>query len=291
MKKILRKDSKKGYLLTLGTFMVLIIILALALSLNKTIENSKTRLTILSTTDRIFDLSSSLEKGFREILNAYLDFDVTIQENDKVNVSITERISRQEGEWSKNLEQRLNEFEKFVESQDKNIVVEVDSFDKERPLEIEPYSITYSRSWKIGHVTLNVVPETLNMDGYKVDINTHKQDINSVSSAGIKKGSFKFVVHAIDDSGTNEIENNNIDPGKQNQVIIGLGEEEYVVKVVVNKNELEIWTNTPKEITVTTTIFGLEKLSQKATVVYEDIEYNITFLELGTTKASNIQFF
>ena len=49
---------------------------------------------------------------------ANLDFDVTFQENDKINVSITERISRQEDEWSKNLEQKLNEFKKFIESRD-----------------------------------------------------------------------------------------------------------------------------------------------------------------------------
>nr|MBI4156951.1 hypothetical protein [Candidatus Woesearchaeota archaeon] len=280
---------KKGYLLTLGMFMVLILVFALAISFNKSVEISKDRLGIIGISDRVFDLSSSVGNGLIDIIKIYSDFDIVIEENTKVNVSFTEEISRVKEDWGISLDERIAEFEDFISSQDKNIKFTTKSFDKELPLEITPYNITYSRAWGTGQVILKVVPQTINFDGFEILINTSQEMISQVNVPSSNPGSFKFIVKAVDNFGTNIVKENNIDPEKNNQVHVNLvgGNQ---VKVTVSNNELEVWTNSPETIIATIKIFGLPVLNKQVAVVYPKIVYNVTFPELNIVKLADIQF-
>jgi len=280
---------KKGYLLTLGMFMVLIIVFALAISFNKSVEISKDRLGIIGISDRVFDLSSSVGNGLIDIIKIYSDFDIVIEENNKINVSFTEEISRVKVDWGISLDEKITEFKDFISSQDKNIKFTTESFDKELPLEITPYNITYSRTWGTGHVTLKVVPQTINFDGFEILINTSQEMISQVNVPNSNPGSFKFIVKAVDNFGTNIVNESNIDPETNNQVHVNLvgGNQ---VKVTVSNNELEVWTNSPETIITTIKIFGLPVLNKEVAVVYPKIVYNVTFPELNIVKLADIQF-
>jgi len=279
---------KKGYLLTLGTFMVLIIVFSLAISLNRSVEMSKDRLGIIGISDRVFDLSSSVENGLEDIIKIYSGLDIAIEKNNKINVSITEDISRVKDDWGISLDEKITEFKNFISTQDKNIEFVTVSFDKELPLEIMPYNITYSRSWATGQVTLKVIPKTINFDGFEILINTNQERISQVNVPSLNPGSFKFIVKAVDNFGTNIVKENNIDPEKTNQVHVNLvgGNQ---VKVTVKDNELEVWTNSPETITSSIKIFGLPSLDNEVAIVYPKIFYNVTFPALKIVKLGDIQ--
>lgn len=276
---------KRGILFTLGTFFIAATVLALAIVIFHNTEESRERVSELGSLDRLFDLSSSVQTGIKEIFEIYADFNLSIKEStDSTNVSFTENISRTQEDWGEELEEKMNNFKSYVESSDQNIKLDITAIEnKEIPLIILPHNITYSRSWAIGHTTLNVIPTTLNFNSYDIIIDTADQEVTEPSST-IHEGSFYFKVIAIDNYGNYFVEEHYIDPEKENQVLIG-----NIIKATVKNQELEIWTNSDIPIIVTTMVDNLQKTSEKVTVEYLSGIINATFQELGISKISSIK--
>ncbi len=272
-------------------FLLVTAVLALAIVVFHYTSQERIERTVeISSLDRLFDLSGSVENSLLQIFNLYSDARAIIEQNPDgtTNVSIIEKISNVKEDWGKEFEEEVENFEIFVEEQDENVELDIEVItDKELPLTISPHNITYSRDWGIGHVVLRVVPQTLNFNSYYVLVDTGPKEIESLSAPGIHKDSFYFGIRVIDNYGNDFSGQYQIDPEKESKFIVTLVDG-HIIKATVSGNELEIWTNSDTPITITTTIDNLEKSDEKVRIGYLKGAINVTFPNLGVSKIGSI---
>lgn len=282
---------KKGYILTLGTFIVLAVVLSLAISISTFREKELDRLSSIAYTDRVFELSSSVEKGFREILSALASFEVKIEEGDKINISITDNLTRDSYLWGNDLGQVISYYKTFIESQDQNIVLSEEEFDELEPLYIYPYDITYTREWGQGLNTISVIPQDITIfDGFEVIVNSMDIAITRVFANPIgSPGEFSLVVKAYDNFGFFYQEEFLVDPETRTDIEVKFfrGNKD---NIVLEDNILEVSTNQEEVTTIETRIIGLPIWEQRPRIIYAPTMYNVTFSQLGINKEGGIQF-
>lgn len=283
------KMSKKGVLLTLGAFIILMVILSLAILIFHNTQRSEERIIESSSSDRVFDLFSSVKESIIEIFSFYAGFNVTIEKNadGTRNITFVEDISKNKTDWGGEFDERIDAFKNYVESQEPHIKIFTEELKKrEVPLIILPHNIQYSRDWGTGHVMIIITPEEYNFNSYDVLVNTHNVEISKISST-FQEDSFNFRVKAIDNHGNSFVTEETVDPTKQNEVRVDLGGG-GLVKVTL-KDTLEIWTNSDDVITVTLTIDNLEKIDEEVTVEFPANAIYINFEELNISKNSTIK--
>jgi len=284
------KRKKKAFFFTLSMFLLVTAVLSLAVVIfHYTSEEKIERTVEISSLDRLYDLSSSVENSLLQIFNLYSDVNATITQNpdNTTNVSITERIIRKE-DWGEEFEEEVKNFETFVESQNENVKLDIEVItNKELPLTILPHNITYSRDWATGHPTLHVTPETINFNSYSIIVDSGDVKIDKVSSQFGAAGSFYFGVRAIDAYGSDITAKKLVDPADSHQVqVFFVGGNK--VKITLDNNKLEIWTNSETPITVITTIDNLEKSNERVRIGYLKGAINVTFPNLGVSRIGSI---
>ena len=280
------KRKKKAFFFTLSMFLLVTAVLSLAVVIFHYTSQERIERTVeISSLDRLFDLSGSVEQSLLQIFNLYSDVDAVIVQNpdNTTNVSITEKIIRKE-DWGEKFEEEVENFETFVESRDENVKLDIGVItDKELPLTILPHNITYSRSWETGHPTLHVVPERVNFNSYNIIVDSGNAKIDNVLSQFGATGSFYFGVRAIDAYGNNIAKGQLVDPDDSHQIqVFFVGGNK--VKITLDSNELEIWTNSEAPITVITTLDRLEKSEEKVRIGYLKGAINVTFPSLGVSR-------
>lgn len=283
---IRNKSEKKAVFFTLSMFLLVTAVLALAIvAFHYTSQERIERTVEISSLNRLYDLSSSVEYSLLKIFNLYSDVRAIIVQNpdNTTNVSITEKIIRK-NDWNKKFEQEVKNFEAFVEGQDENVELDLEVLeDKELPLIILPHNITYSRDWGTGHPTLHVVPETINFNSYSIIVDSGNVRIDKVSSQFGAAGSFYFGVRAIDAYGNDITAKKLIDPAGSHQVqVFFVGGNK--VKITLSSNKLEIWTNSEAPITIITTIDNLEKSNERVRIGYFKGAINVTLPNLGVSR-------
>lgn len=283
-----KKSKKKAVFFTLSMFLLVTAVLALAIVVFHYTSQERIERTVeVSSLDRLFDLSGSVENSLLQIFNLYSDVNAIVAQNPDgtTNVSITEKIIRKE-DWGKKFEKEVENFETFVESQDENVKLDIEVItDKELPLTILPHNITYSRDWATGHPTLHVVPEKMNFNSYSIIVDSSTEEIKFVG-ASIKEDSFYFRVEAKDNYGHDIVRDYYIDPEKENEIRVNL--KNSVVKVTVKYSELEIWTNSITPMTIITTLDMLEKSDERVRMGYLKGAINVTFPNLGVSRIGYI---
>lgn len=191
LKKRTISDNKKAVFLTISTFFLLVNIIIMIISLyNYSVEERIERTYEIAATDRLFDLSSSVEKSLKEILSMYVNMDFATAENPDgtYNITIFDSVSRTEGEPKEEFLSQITNLKSFVEKNDKNIKLNVSGFEeKKASFFIRGYNLTYSRSWETGHVILSLTPQTLNFKSYDVLINTGTERIKKSKRTRNKK--------------------------------------------------------------------------------------------------------
>ena len=156
---------------------------------------------------------------------------------------------------------------------------------KELPFEIFPHNITYSRTWGTGHVRLNVIPEQINFGALSIFIDAGDVEISSMPSDFGSSGNVLFSVHAIDNYGFNDIDDDYVNPDS-NSLVQVFFEGGNKVMITLNNNELEIWSNSPESVSVSTTIGNLDDLDERPTLEYSGSILIISFKELGISMNS-----
>jgi hypothetical protein len=279
-------ENRKGMFFTLSTYFLVTALLTMAFI--TTIRPNFEENFVL---DRIHDLSVSVEKSIREIFSFYYDVNITIEKynaDGTLNVTFTEKISRERDDWGEEFSRKIENFKNFVESEDENVKINLSEMEeKELPLVIEPHNITYSRFWGIGHVVLNVNPQTLNFNSYDIMVNSGSEEIDKVTSQLRGAGSFLFRVVARDDYGNTFIEEKFVDPYDKHQVQIFFVDGNKM-KVDLDETDLEMWTNTETELIVTTKVDSLVKMNEKIKIKLFQDAINVSFPEFGVEKVSSI---
>ena len=281
----------KGVLFTLGTLILVILILLLGLMIFHSSQDSLERFSEFAISDRAFDAYFSVENGIIEILNSYSDVNVSIiDQGSTSDVSFTETITRDRDKWGIEFSEKIELFKNYVEGKDKHIKIDAVSLeDKELPLVILPHNIKYSRDWATGHVSLDVEPGADdNFNSYDVLVNTGSSEIDNVNSQFGKSGSFSFRVKAVDDYGHSFLESELVDPDASHQVQVFLvgGNK---IKVSLSDRELETWTNSDNPVVITTTVDGLAELNESVRVKYATNAISVNYSEFNFSKSSFIE--
>ena len=281
--------DKKGMFFTLSAIFIITILAAVYIS------SSSVRLKMDKNfaLDRAQEISSSLESNIREIISVFKDPNVLIEKSaidGTINVTFRDTISRDKENWGTKLEDSMNSFKQFVESEEPNVKLNVDKMinDKELPLTISPYNITYFRSWGIGHVILGVEPlQNLTFKTYEVKINSTTTRIDKVQTNFKAAGNLLLKVTAVDNYGNNIVKEKLVDPSDSHtiQVFFVNGNK---VKVDLNANNLETWTNVDSNLIVDTKIGLLPPQDDKTSVKFFADVVNVTFSDLGVEKLGSI---
>ena len=282
-------NGKKSIFFALSIFLLSTTLLSISFLISEYVsENSSERLSELSALDRVNDLSISIENSLSEILNLSFISPALISENgdNTHNVTVTENLTSSQNEWSSELEQKMQNFKQFVEERENNVGINITSLEnKELPFKIIPHNITYSRTWGGGHVKLLVTPEQINFGVLRVFINAGDVEISSMPSDFGSSGSVLFSVQAVDNYGFNDIDDDFVNPDSNSQVQVFF-EGGNKIMITLNDNELEIWSNSPESVLVSTTLGNLEDLGGRPALDYYGSILAISFPELGISMTS-----
>lgn len=275
--------NKKGFFFTLSTyfmvsFFILVFFARATFDFDETIAS-----------DRIGDLSNSITSSIKEILYFYYDSLITITRGeDTVNVTFSEDISRDKDEWGEEFSEKIQNFQTFVEAEDPDVKLNISLLlDKELPLIISPYNISYSRSWATGHVILQISEEGTVGEGYELVINSGETEIDKVQSNFRQEGDFLFRVVASDNFGNNLVEQDEVDPSGNHQVQIFFAGGNKVV-IDLRDDLLEIWTNNAEEISVTSTLIGLPATDERVRVDLFSGAVMVNMSSLGAERTASV---
>ncbi len=281
--------NKKSLFFALSIFLLASTLLSISFLISEYVsKDSSERFVELSALDRVHDISISIEKSLSELLNlSFISPAVIVENGDGThNVTVTEFISRGKQEWSSGLESTMQNFKQFVEEREHNVNLDIESIEnKELPFKIIPHNVTYSRSWETGHVILSVVPEQINFGALSVLVEAGEVNISSMSSNFGSLGNVSFSVNAADNSGFDSIRKAFVNPDRNSQIQIFF-EDGNKVKITLNNNELEIWTNAPEKILVTTTIGYLDSLEERPSLDYSGSIFIVSLPGLGISMTS-----
>ena len=211
---------KKGILLTLGMLFLSGLVFSLAVLLFHNTQGTENRFAEISLYDRLFDLDSSIQKGFKEIFERNSGMSLSLL-ND--TVSIAETLPH-----SSNFEAEMVAYSDFLENMypiDPLLTVDdsVLTLIKDRLLfYIMPHNILVEHSAFPSGQELTITPQNLNVENYSISLTTSKQSVVFDDSLMTSSGSFPFRVSVTTDSGTSAWENNNIDETAANTFTINL---------------------------------------------------------------------
>lgn len=282
-----KMKNNKAILFTLSTLFLVMALFSLALLFFDYVnEASAERTSEIMSLDRITDISFSIEESLIKLLDiSFRDTAIVVENpNNTTNVTITESLSKNQGEWSSETEQKAENFKTFIEEREEHTTLDIEAIqNKEIPMTIMPHNITYSRNWEIGHVIIGVTPTQMNFGSYDIIVDSGNVQISRAASQLRRAGNFSFSVLARDDYGFNELSSKSVDPSDSHEVKIFF-EGGNILKVTLQNNNLEMWTNTNETIDITIKIDNLEAMDEHVRTYYPDSALNIFFPEFNISK-------
>jgi hypothetical protein len=283
MEKMIKE--KKGLFFTIS-----IVFLAPALIILWTLSLAQVDLERGFVIDRVYGLSNSVTSSLKEIFLYYYDSKVSIERiGENINVTFDENISGNKDEWSKEFSQMINNFRVFVQREEPNVQINVSGLEnKETPSVILPHNITYSRLWGTGHVIISVKPESMNFNSYDIMINTTSLEIDKDITQFKAAGNFSFSVTAVDNYGHRLVQQKDVDPTDSHQIQIYFVGGNKIKIDLINK-ALEVWTNTPDKIMITTRMDGLAKTDEKIRVMLFQNAVNVSFPSLEAERVTSLE--
>lgn len=222
---------KKAVLLTIGMLFLSSLIFSLSILLFHNTQGTEDRFAELSLYDRLYDLDSSIQRGFRDIFLQNSGITLTLV-ND--TVSITETLPH-----SSSFSDETDAYATFLEQtyHTDPVVTISDSvlttIKNELPVYIMPHNILIDHS-SFPSGNLEITPSSLNVKNYSISLTTTKQSV-TFDSDELESGTFPLRVSVTTNSGTT-VQEYNIDPTEENEL------------------ELNFDTGLPTEATITITI-------------------------------------
>lgn len=281
------KIRKKGLFFTVS-----IIFLIPAIITIWTLANVQVNMEQSFIMDRIYDLSTSVESGIRDIFYFY-NCNISMEKSDStINITFIENITANKTTWGKEFNTTIGNFKSFIESEESSIKINLTALQqKENPFVIEPYNVTYSKNWSsrgnISNVTIKIVPVSLNFRSYDVEVNTTNVWIINVSSTFGAAGSFSFSVTAVDNYGHKYVRKANINPSNTHQVQI-LFNGSSRINVSLMNNNLEIWSNLQNNTLISTKIDGFDRNYDRTRIkIFRDV-INVSFPEFKAEKIGSV---
>jgi len=210
---------KKGVLLTIGMLFLSSIVLSLAVMLFHNTQGTENRFAELSLYDRLYDLDSSIQRGFKEIFTRNSGVTLTIENN---LVTITETLPH-----SSNFASEMDAYEDYLEeAYPTDPLVAVDdsvltTIKNKLPFYIFPHDILVEHDSFPSGDELRIIPQNLNIENYSISLTTTKQSV-TFDDEEMEQGSgtLDLRVSVTTESGTTVREYNNINPVEENELTL-----------------------------------------------------------------------
>ena len=206
-------DCKRGILFSLGLMLLSSVILLLAVLIFHNAQKAEEIIGKLIVLDRVYDLDNSIQKSVSDIFMIKSGISINITNN---SVFFEEILPNDNLEL---LNSSMFGFKNFVENNISNINLTITNVE-ELPLIVIPQRITYAH--KDNWSNVEVVPESMNFNGYSLIIDTDKNvscvwDVNS--------GSLNFSLEVRGDVINCDFTSEMIDPSVENEIRIDSIEE------------------------------------------------------------------
>lgn len=205
---------KKAMLLTLGMLLLSSLVFALAILLFHNTQGTENRFAELRLYDRLYDLDSSIQRGFKEIFTRNSGITLILG-NDTVTLTETlphsSNFADETEAFSDYLEETYN-IDPAVTISDSALTI----IKNELPIYVMPHNILIEHS-SFPNGNLEITPTNLNVKNYSISLTTTKQTV--VFSQAITSGSFPLRVSVKTNSGTS-IQEYNINPASTNIITL-----------------------------------------------------------------------
>lgn len=203
---------RKGVLLSLGMLFLSGTVLSIAILLFHNTQGTEARFAELALYDRLYDIDSSVQAGFKEIFMRNSGIELTLQGD---IVSLKETLPRGSG-----FAAEVDAYSAYLEEAYPALTINESILDEVKnslPIYIMPHNIKISHS-SFPDGNLEVTPSTLNIANYSIHLSTTRQSA-IFSDSGMTSGSFPLKVEAKTASGTSSWIGN-INPTLQNTLIL-----------------------------------------------------------------------
>ncbi|MBL7100751.1 MAG: hypothetical protein ISS23_02230 [Nanoarchaeota archaeon] len=230
---------KKAVLLTLGMLLLSSLVFSLSILLFHNTQGTESRFAELSLYDRLYDLDSSIQRGFKEIFERNSGMTLILLDD---TIRISETLPH-----SSNFEAELIAYSNYLEglySIDPLVVIDdsVLTLVKDRLLfYIMPHNILVEHS-SFPSGNLEITPQNLNVENYSISLTVTKQSMTFDDSLMTTSGSFPLRMSVTTNSGTSVWEKDNIDQTSTNTMTLNFD------------------TGLPTEATITITLDNPAKL-------------------------------
>lgn len=205
---------KKAVLITLSMLLLSSLIFSLSILLFHNTQGTEDRFAELSLYDRLYDLDSSIQRGFRNIFLQNSGITLTLV-ND--TVSITETLPH-----SSSFSDETDTYATFLEQtyHTDPVVTISDSvlttIKNELPVYIIPHNILIDHS-SFPSGNLEITPSSLNVNNYNISLTTTKQTVTFNPS--IVSDSFPLKISVTTNSGTS-VQEYNVNPTSTNTITL-----------------------------------------------------------------------
>jgi len=271
MKKI--RTCRKGILFTLGLTFLTLVVLSLAILIFHNAQKYEEITAKLAALDRVYELDTSIGQSLKDIFR--------LRSGISINVT-NESISFEENMPNYNLEilnNSIDSFKRFIESNLSNVNLTITDMD-EVPLMISPYNIAYTH--KENGSDIEVLPASINFDGYFVSIDTDK----NVSCAWDEQaGTLNLSLEVRVDELECEFESKKV--GASTEVSINSIEDGNILLIQIGDNG-KLVINMTQNVSMTTKTSVLIDQNQ-AEIESNSMILKVDFGELGIYKESEVK--
>lgn len=214
---------KKAVLLTLGMLLLSSIVFSLSILILHNTQGTEDRFAELSLYDRLYDLDSSIQRGFKEIFTRNSGITLTIVDG---LVTITETLP-----YSSNFEAEMEAYKTYLEDAydtDPQVTINdaVLTLTKNSlPFYIMPHNILIEHDAFPSGQELRITPQNLNVENYSISLTTSRQSLPSFSADTVP-GSLEMLVTARLEGGSSFSQLYNVNPESSNTITLRFDEGE-----------------------------------------------------------------
>ena len=261
---------KKGILFTLTVVLIASLVLTIATLNFKNIQKSKDRLAEIGSLDRVSSITNSISNGFNKLFYVYSKINVTLSNQ---TITFEEYLPNNNASIFKS---NLDLYKNYIEREDSNLILNINTLKSEMPLVILPYNITYKHNSYGGNKIL-IIPEEVNFNKYYLEI----QNISIASCTwNTYAGNFTFQLY------TNNVLCDNtrsIDLTKNNSININSG------GILIYINDTLTVQNNGAAIKLKTSITLDNIENERITVKSYNNIINLNYISLNLSRSSGFR--
>jgi len=214
---------KKAMLLTLGMLLLSSLVFSLSILIFHNTQGTEDRFAELSLYDRLYDMDSSIQRGFKEIFIRNSGMTLAITED---IVKITETLPH-----SSNFEAEIEAYKNYLEESyntDPQVTINDAALTLTKnslPFYIMPHNILVEHDSFPSGQELRIMPQNLNVENYSISLTTPRQSLPTFNADTVS-GSLELLITARLEGGSSFSQLYNVNPESSNTITLRFDEGE-----------------------------------------------------------------